>query len=326
MSRKYSIDLLRVMSAIAVIIIHAVTAPVANSASAVAPSLHNTLNTLHNLMRWAIPVFFMISGYCLFSKQECTYKYCFSHVLKYVAVLCTIGLFYAALEEIFVAKSISLALIYHSILNVISGHSWAHMWFVYTIIGIYLVIPVIHSFMQKDDTNIYIFTGLLFLFNILLPAINSSGLLSIIVDFPFCGYLFYVCFGGLVAKCKVGKFCYYLFPILGLISVIYIMHFSHNKTFEYNSLSICLLAISIFLIINNMGSKQNVFISKIATCTWGIYLIHPLFINIFLKILKMDLLSSMPYIKLPLFCISIFLLSYIFVYLFKKIPLIKELF
>lgn len=277
-------------------------------------------------MRWSIPVFFMISGYCLFSKQECTYRYCFSHVLKYVAVLFTIGLFYAALEEIFVAKSISLKLICNSILNVISGHSWAHMWFVYTIIGIYLVIPVIHSFMQKGDANIYIFTGLLFLFNILLPAINSSGLINIIIDFPLCGYLFYVCFGGLVAKCKMGKLCNYLFPILGLISVIYIVLFSHGQTFEYNSLSICFLAISIFLTVNNIVSKQNNFISKLASCTWGIYLIHPLFINVILKFLKMDLLSSMPYIKLPLFCISIFLLSYTFVCIFKKIPLIKKLF
>lgn len=326
MSRKYSIDLLRVMSAIAVIIIHSVTAPVANSTSIVAPSLLNTLNILHNLMKWAIPVFFMISGYCLFSKQECSYKYCISHVLKYIAVLFTIGLFYAVLEEVFITKSISVALIYNSILNVISGHSWVHMWFVYTIIGIYLVIPVIHCFMQKSDENIYIFTGLLFLFNILLPAINRSGLIYIIIDFPFCGYLFYVCFGGLVAKCKVGKLCYYLFPILGLISVIYIILFSHNQSFDYNSLSICILAISIFLTINNIVIKQNTFISKLATCTWGIYLIHPLFINIILKFLKMDLLSSMSYIKLPLFCISIFLLSYIFVCIFKKFPLIKKLF
>lgn len=108
MNRKYSIDILRILSAIVIIIIHVVTSPVANSTNIIEVSLENNLNLIHNLMLWSVPVFFMITGYCLLLKKECTYRYCFSHVLKYIAVLFTVGLFYALLEEVYSVKSINV--------------------------------------------------------------------------------------------------------------------------------------------------------------------------------------------------------------------------
>lgn len=84
MTRKTSIDILRIISAIAVVIIHVVSAPIASSNIAVEATLTHNMEMIHTLMNWSVPVFFMITGYCLTKKRECTYKYCFSHVLKYM--------------------------------------------------------------------------------------------------------------------------------------------------------------------------------------------------------------------------------------------------
>ena len=110
MKRNYSIDLLRIMSAIAVVIIHVVTAPLNNITFVVDPALKSILSAFHHLSYWAVPVFFMITGYCMALKKECTYKYCFSQVAKFVAVLFTVGLFYALLEEVFTARTVSIAI------------------------------------------------------------------------------------------------------------------------------------------------------------------------------------------------------------------------
>ena len=72
--------------------------------------------------------------------------------------------------------------------------------------------------------------------------------------------------------------------------------------------------------------QQNEFVRMFAECTWGIYLLHPFFINIILKVLKIDLLSVAPYINLVVFELGIIFVSFVFTYILKKMPLIKWLF
>ena len=324
MKRKYSIDILRIISAIAVIIIHVVSSPVANSAVEVDASLTTNLNLIHNLMNWSVPAFFMITGYCLLRKKICTYEYCFSHVLKYVSVLFTVGLFYALLEEVFASKTLNFSILVQSVKNVISGNLWDHMWFVYAIIGIYLVMPVIHTFSQQGTSNIYILTALLFLFNILFPAIDEW--LSVGAVLPFGGYLFYVCLGGAVAKINISNKLLCTVSFAGLLSIVWIVLGANTKEFGYNHLAVCLMAMSIFLIISKINIKPSKLILYISNCTWGIYLIHPFFINVAIKLLKVDVLTSQPYVRLFVFAVVISCVSFLSIYILRKIPLVKKLF
>lgn len=324
MERKYSIDILRIISAIAVVIIHVVSAPVANSTVEVDVSLVANLKLIHTLMNWSVPAFFMITGYCLLRKKTCTYEYCFSHVLKYVSVLFTIGLFYALLEEVFISKTLNFLIFIQSVKNVISGNLWDHMWFVYAITGIYLVMPVIHTFMQQGISNICILTALLFLFNILFPTIEEW--LSVEVILPFGGYLFYVCLGGAVAKINISNKLLNVFPFAGLLSIVWIVLGANTQKFGYNHLAVCIMTMSLFLIINKINIKPNKLILCISDCTWGIYLIHPFFINVAIKLLKVDVLTSQPYVRLFVFAVVISCISFLSVYILRKIPLVKKLF
>ncbi len=323
MSRRYSIDVLRVISALAVIIIHVVTAPVHNATGEVSVSLRANLNLVHTLMLWAIPVFFMITGYCLMMKQECTYKYCFSHVLKYIGVLFTVGLFYSLLEEVFMAKTMNAAIVIKSVFNVITGDLWDHMWFIYSIIGIYLVMPIIHCFMQQGEKNILILTGLLFFFTILCPSMEEY--ISIGVEFPFGGFLFYVCFGGMISKCKVNKRLLLFSGLIGGLSVVYVI-VADNHVLNYTYLPVCLIAMSIFSIVSQLNMKPNKLVLKVSECTFGIYLIQPLFVNIALKLLRIDLLSNLPGVRLCVFATLIFAASLVTTYVLRKIPVVKKLF
>lgn len=324
MTRKNSMDVLRILSTIAVVIIHCVTAPVANNAISVDADVSNGLALIHALMNWAVPVFFMITGYCLLSKEKCTYEYCFSHVLKYIGVLFTVGLFYAFLEEFFDTREVGLSTITQSLLRVIRGDLWAHMWFVYAIIGIYLVMPIFHSFMQQGERNIYILTGLHFVFNILCPTFEKW--IHIGVDFPLKGYLFYVCFGGAVAKCKVGKGSLYTACLLAILSVVWIVTGIGRQTFGYEHLAVCLIAMSFFVVASRMDIPSSKLLLTISQCTWGIYLIHPFFINLAFKVLRLNLGTAIPYGKLALFAAVIFLCSLAVTYILRRIPLVRKLF
>lgn len=324
MNRKSSIDVLRIISALAVITIHVVTAPVGHAGDAVVFWMRERLNLVHNLMMWSVPVFFMITGYCLMKKEECSYKYCLKRVLKYVAVLFTIGLFYALLEQVYQNGTFSLKIIVTSFLNVVNGNSWEHMWFVYTIIGIYLVMPVLHSFMKNHPEEICILAVLLFLFTILWQLIGHW--LSIRIEFPFGGYLFYVCFGGAVATCKINKNYISILYFFGFLATISLVTRGGTMVLNYRSLEVALMAMGIFLFVEQLSVSQNKYIFLIADCTWGIYLIHPLFVNLALKVFDINLLNGLIYVNLCIFFVVIFLISFFVVLLLKKIPIIKAMF
>ena len=200
MNRRNSIDVLRGISAIAVVTIHVVTAPVENAAGDIKVSTLETLNLVHNLMLWAVPVFFMITGYCLMRKEECGYGYCLKHVLKYTMVLFTVGFGYALMEQVFYNRTFSFGTVGAAFESVICGNLWAHMWFVYAIIGIYLVMPLLHNYIKYREKEFYILTLLLFVFTVALPSYEQFFRVGI--QFPLGGYLFYVCYGGVIAKYK----------------------------------------------------------------------------------------------------------------------------
>jgi len=324
MDRKHSIDILRMISAVAVVIIHIISSPVTNRNFEISAKLIINLNLIHTLMNWAVPVFFMITGYCLLKKKDCTYRYCFSHVLKYVCILFTVGLFYALLEEIFVTNTINFSVFLKSLLNVISGNLWDHMWYVYSIIGIYLVMPVIHHFFQQRENNFIILTILLFVFNILFPTIEQ--LLPIGVNIPFGSYLFYVCFGAAIAKIEINKIFSYIVYLLGLLSSVWIIMTRNSHSFGYTHLTVCLMAMSIFLFFSQLEVSSNKLMLCISKCTWGIYLIHPFFINTAIKLLKIDVLSAQPYLRLFALFVIVFIASFLSTYVLRKIPLIKKLF
>ena len=324
MERKYNIDVLRILSAIAVVIIHMVSSPIQNSSHEVDAVLADNMWLIHTWMNWSVPVFFMITGYCMLKKQKVTFEYCFSHVLKYVYVLFTVGLVYALMEEVFVAKTISLSIFVQAVLNVISGNLWDHMWYVYEIIGIYLVMPVIHFFMHQGKRNAFILTGILFVFNILLPTFEN--IIDVGVTLPFGGYLFYVCAGGIMAKHKFGKIESLVIYALGLLSAVWIFVSTEKWDMGYKHLSVCLMAISIFLFFKKRNIKASKSILSVSKCTWGIYLLHPFFMNIVIKVLKIDLVSSYAYVKLFVMTIIIVIVSFLTTCMLRKIPFVKKLF
>ena len=89
---------------------------------------------------------------------------------------------------------------------------------------------------------------------------------------------------------------------------------------------VCIASVGLFFLVTNQAVRSGNILRVLSGCTWGIYLLHPFFINVVLKVLHLDLVSSMPYVKLPLLGIFIFLCSFAGTYILRQIPLIKKLF
>ena len=125
-------------------------------------------NIFDSISRWTVTMFIMISGILLLNKEMHSYKkFIKKRVLKIVIPLIVWSSFYYIYKNGF-------SLDYTSVKNIIKalfeGNIYYHLWFMYTILGIYLVIPILKKYIDAcEKKDILYFIGLWLVF---VPAIQ----------------------------------------------------------------------------------------------------------------------------------------------------------
>lgn len=336
MKRDYSLDFLRAMSCILVIIIH-----VANVYCR-AFNGYNEFNYLgavifNGISRISVPIFFMISG-ALLIKEEFNMKKYFKRIFKLIYVLAIWNLIYFIFNNLFLNNNTSFI---DALLNSFFTPTKRHLWFMYAIIGLYISLPFIHNMcinMSKKEENLFLtlwilFVGVLYIIN---STINKqvSNPIPIIQGTYYLGYFV----SGHIIYKRINeisnKYNIYLILISILclfINIWYTYHISifynsyFTSLFAYRSITYMFPSISIFILVikHKDKFKSSKLISSISKFSFGIYLIHPIFLDIIKKYINIS--AQISYLFIPLYTIIIFLLSYISCLLIKKIPLINKI-
>ncbi len=287
----------------------------------------------HVSILWCVPIFFMITGYIFLGiKKEVTYSGVRKNIVKFLVTLLTIGWFCALLERFFDMRTISVELFLYSLFDVFSGNLWAHMWYVYAAIGVYLILPVLSAFVKKNKQNLYILTAVCFLFNIVLNEVST--VCEVGFRFPLTDFCFYVLAGAVMFELEEEKLKKMFLPsILFLIVALIVMalrvYVFHVKTIPLtNGICVAAMVLCVFIISQNIfrKTKSAAWIDSVAKCTWGIYLIHPFYINLLGKLFDVSFAKYNQFIAFPIAILLIFAVSYGTVLVLKKIPLVKEIF
>lgn len=217
--------------------------------------------------------------------------------------------------------------------SVLFGHY--HTWFIFTLIALYLITPFL-CLIVKDKKRTEYFLLLSFIFTILIPMLQpieafrrlSESLANFNMTFV-TGYVLYYVAGYYITQMRWTKkhtwFSFLLFIIsfgsTGLITM-YQSLLSGNATFEIFgnfSLLAFLCTISLFGTIRGLEHFSfPPFFSKITIYGFGIYLMHPLFIEYFNHITDFRIFILIPifYLFCLLTCWLIGknkLLSYLFI-------------
>ena len=139
-----------------------------------------------------------------------------------VAVLLTVGTVFAWMEIFFSTKSFAPSGLLIALWNTIQGNTWKHLWYLFTLIGLYLALPVIKPIFDRLKTKeLDFFLALLFFFGSIMPMINSLTGFKLGVTMPICNiYLFYFMMGrriGIMEKERIGRT--FSIIIFGLLSI-----------------------------------------------------------------------------------------------------------
>ena len=147
--RVVAFDLLKVFSCIAVILIHLSAIILDNRG--VHTIYFKTANIYASIAHFAVPVFIMISGAFLLSKnkelsiKEVYKKYVFRIGIIYILM----GIFYKIFNfYIDGMHNLTLVNIFNMFLQVLFGNCEVFLWYLYMMIGIYMLYPIIYKLVK----------------------------------------------------------------------------------------------------------------------------------------------------------------------------------
>lgn len=344
--RQHFLDILRVAATCAVVLFHTVMGVMDNTDMSLYPMEQKVFLTVRDLVCWCVPIFIMISGY-LFLNPNRELTIC--HVLKkycrrVVLALLLFGVPYAWIELMAVEGCFRMEMLWQGVIRVLHGESWSHMWYLYLILLLYLLTPAIRWVLKRIPmAAVAVLLAVLFVGSSILPfagilqGIPQSALWTLSGELI---YLFYYLWGYLFA-CRIKwekrqlsiSVCLAFVLALGM-SVSRILGFSMQMAYNYPFtvlLSLCLfyagLAWEKCRVVDSCpirDNKNTELWKRAAQLCFAVYLIHPVFLNVFYKYFHLTPLSFYIGVSLPTFFLGTLALSVIAAWMLRKIPLLRK--
>lgn len=337
-TKQSYIEFIRAFAAITVVFLHIVmTLPANYSIEELGTFNSIVFNACYMPTKWAVPCFVMVSGALLLNPSKTIgYTKTAKYLARMIWVLLIFGTVFSLMELVFSGKRIDVLLPLKALLNVAEGKSWDHLWYIYTLIALYLVTPffkiAINHISQKEfDILVYI----LMIGNFLIPYINFIFKLEIKNFMIIPEYATYYLIGyWITTKENICKKKIIIPGIVATIAMIIIeIHSisSNGVVFEANHSSKDLLtliqSVSVFMFFKEFCFNKRIgkLLDLICKCSFGIYIIHPFWINMLYKVIKFTPLTMNIGIGILVCFIVVFVLSFVTTLIMKRIPFINKI-
>jgi Uncharacterized protein conserved in bacteria len=344
-------DALRVISAIAVIAIH--VASLKWDVLNVGSSAWNVASFLNAAMRFAVPVFVMISGALLLDpeKEFSTRKFYRKNIAR-------IAIAFAAWSAIYVVYSWLVkgwhpSSFWDVVALFIKGHY--HMWFLYMLLGLYLITPILRFIARRRKMMVY-FLVLGLIFSFILPGIGqlagaiatvhgdaaAAGVRDVInsvlgsVRFSFAsGFVVYYMLGYYLRSTYLSRAKRIVIYVLGIMGLMMAVLLTHNASmalgvntgfFSENTPWYLALSVAVFVLFKYHGDRIGNWraVRTLAATSFGIYLIHAMVLDLLLRVdyIQTSELNLAAYLVV---IAATFAISFVAVWVMRKIPLIRKI-
>ncbi len=292
-------------------------------------------------MRWAVPVFVMISGALFLNpdKKISIRKLYQSNILKIVGIILFWGFLYAAIGGW--PQSCSVPEIAAFVRNWLLGHY--HMWFLYMIIGLYVMTPILRAIV-RGVTEYFLVIGLVV--NVVLPYGDLLGIPGLATDLlskfllqlPL-GYSFYFVLGHWLSNSgfffgKRGVMC--AIGFLGIVVTVvptFFVSLDSEKAIEtffaYFWIGTLMSSMAIFCLGRSLlvrfepSEKTASIIRTLSACSLGVYLVH----IIVLDFIREYIFVGMNYdllLVIPIEILLAIMLSFLITLVLRKVPIIGK--
>lgn len=320
--RKQFLDVLRVLATCAVVLMHVLTGATDVTDASIVPEYRSLLLSVMDLVTWCVPIFLMISGYLFLNPERTlTYPVMIKKYCRRIALaILLFGVPYAASELVVAEKSFRVMMIPEALKMALTGHTWSHMWYLYLILFLYLITPLLKKVLQILPVwSVVAVIAVIFLGSSVAPFLNKVLDINSIPVLPdggvyflyyLCGYLFVVrevCVDKAESSATSGKRKSmeagdHTEPARGrrignvwlIAAAVLIMGMILSRTLAgfsiqmaYNYPFTVLLAVLLFAA-GWKGSikKHRIPWQEAGALSFAVYLVHPVYVNLLYKFVK----------------------------------------
>ena len=140
----YSFYNLRVIACIGIVLLHTLNGAIGLYGSTISVNEQIISLTVKNLLLWCVPCFVMVTGALLLNpEKEISYVKLFKkYILRIIFALLFCCIVFSIFDLIVHGDTFTFHIIVEIIQDFFLGTSWSHLWYLYLIIGLYLMIPI----------------------------------------------------------------------------------------------------------------------------------------------------------------------------------------
>ena len=148
--RKQFLDVLRVLATCAVVLMHVLTGATDVTDASIVPEYRSLLLSVMDLVTWCVPIFLLISGYLFLNPERTlTYPVMIKKYCRRIALaILLFGVPYAASELVVAERTFRIRMIPEALKMTLTGHTWSHMWYLYLILFLYLITPLLKKVLR----------------------------------------------------------------------------------------------------------------------------------------------------------------------------------
>lgn len=301
----------------------------------------NIANLYNSFSRFAVPLFAMLSGCFLFSKEKDIEIIPFLKrrgtrvVLPFIFWSIAYILFnlYQSYQQGLLSGIQSIFILVRN--NILEGAAF-HLWYVYLIIGLYLFAPILNHWIRKASEKSILYFLSIWVLSLFCNTFDLGNIRAITE--PFAGFMGYFVLGyyllhkdlhkhrKLISLSSISIFIISsLGVMIGTMALNKDEHQFVSILYDYSTPLVFLMSASIFLFVkySSTFNTKNTIIEGVAKYSYGIYLIHILVLKV---LQKLDITYNFihPSIGIPITTISCLTLSFTILYALNKLPFLKR--
>ncbi len=305
---------------------------------------------VNSTVRFSVPVFIMVSGTLFLNeKKEIPIRKMYSkYVLRIIIALIIFACFYEFCDLLigyFKTGVFEKALIEKGIENLLYLNTHFHLYYLYIIVIIYMLVPVMKVFLKSATRRDFEYLlGFLYLFAVIMPCFKSffhfefigSGMTAQYMINLTYGMLFYFLLGHYLNKYTLKRKTENAIIITGVISSVatFLLTVFETKIYgqfngifiEAMTVNVSLIASGLFIFVKRISQyvKNGKIFVLFSNASFLIYLIHD-FYNIVLDKLGLNLTTYPAIISIPMLLVLVFGMSYITYLILRKIPFLNKI-
>lgn len=347
--RKQFLDVLRVLATCAVVLMHVLTGATDVTDASIVPEYRSLLLSVMDLVTWCVPIFLLISGYLFLNPERTlTYPVMIKKYCRRIALaILLFGVPYAASELVVAERTFRIRMIPEALKMTLMGHTWSHMWYLYLILFLYLITPLLKKVLRVLPVwGVAAVMAVIFLGSSVAPFLNKVLDVNSIPVLPDGGvyFLYYLC-GYFFAVREVcvdkGRNVWLTAAVavlaLGMILSRTLAGFSIQMAYNYPFT--VLLAVLLFAAgWNGSIKKHRIPWQEAGALSFAVYLVHPVYVNLLYKFVKITPFTVLEQcgvqsvaagqavliLLLVAFCLVVLALATATAWVLRKIPVLRK--